>query len=207
MSFSIIGNIKNIPKPNKSEFSYLKELKKTGINSWEDFYKQGMEIINNGNPNDVRIPEKAPILYRKADDLLCSKLESVLKITEVYGKYQILEPEKIVMVHSDIFRYNNGDYITCSLTKGEIVREQKELDKKVARLMIMLDDHVFGQGIIYEDKPLINWRAGDVILVNNNSALHYTLNASYWDRYMLRIVGNRTEEFNILSKNTFYLSI
>lgn len=73
------------------------------------------------------------------------------------------------------------------------------------RLIVALDDYEPGQVFGFEDRYWTNWKAGDVISFDWAHLMHYTANASFNPRRILKITGITSDKnhwiFNNLNNN------
>ena len=77
----------------------------------------------------------------------------------------------------------------------------------VLRIMIMLDDYVPGQFLIYGSQYFHNWKSGDIHYFDWKNIPHATANASLYPRPMLVLTGvmsDRTKEL-IATQSDHYL--
>ncbi len=99
----------------------------------------------------------------------------------------IQKPGQMHVLHMDA-NYGNGfwDYLG------------KEKDKKLARLMIMLDDWAPGQVMMFGGKHIHHWKKGDAIYFRWQDIPHGTANFGHTDRPLIITTGEVTDEFNQL---------
>ena len=91
------------------------------------------------------------------------------------------------MLHMDA-NYGNGfwDYLGS------------DKDKKLARLMIMLDDWAPGQVMMFGGKHIHHWKKGDAIYFRWQDLPHGTANFGHTNRPLVLTTGEINEEFESL---------
>jgi hypothetical protein len=75
-----------------------------------------------------------------------------------------------------------------------------EMEKKVKRVFVFLNDWTPGQVIMLGTKTISGWKRGDVLWFDWYNVPHGTANFSRSNRMMLQITGETTPEFEILLK-------
>lgn len=124
------------------------------------------------------IEDSSPLLKRITECLPFARSRSLVHIQK---------PGQMHVLHMDA-NYGNGfwDYLG------------KEKDKKLARLMIMLDDWAPGQIMMFGGTHIHHWKKGDAIYFRWQDLPHGTANFGHTDRPLIITTGEVTDEFNQL---------
>ena len=99
----------------------------------------------------------------------------------------------------DAYR-NLSDQEFADKTYERDINQLYDLDEdpnNVLRIMVMLDDYVPGQFLIYGSQYFHNWKSGDIHYFDWKNIPHATANASLYPRPMLVLTGvmsDRTKE-------------
>jgi len=132
--------------------------------------------------------DSSPWLQKLIDALPFAKSRSLIHIQK---------PGQMHILHMDA-NYGNGfwDYL------GD------DKDKKLARLMIMLDDWAPGQVMMFGGQHIHHWKKGDAIYFRWQDLPHGTANFGHTNRPLLLTTGEITPEFeNMLSNEELVTEI
>ena len=118
---------------------------------------------------------------------LLKRITKCLPFARSRSLVHIQKPGQMHVLHMDA-NYGNGfwDYLGA------------EKDKRLARLMIMLDDWAPGQVMMFGGKHVHHWKKGDAIYFRWQDIPHGTANFGHTDRPLLITTGEVTDEFNQL---------
>jgi hypothetical protein len=138
------------------------------------------------------------------DTTVVERIGELLGYRKPSGRVQTLAPGALQPLHIDDLAYG---YITPEETSlHKILFSPEELaafqkDRRTAsRVLILLTDWRWGQGIIFGDEVFDHWRAGDVVYWDWPTVAHSTFNAGYWHRALLRLSGLTTDRFEAFVK-------
>lgn len=134
--------------------------------------------------------------YNVADSLT-NRLGELLGLRYPQARLQTQKPGGVLCMHVDDL---NAGYVTPHepmlprINFDVETRQAFESDPSTAiRFLIFIEDGYPGQGVIFNDTPLVNWKAGDVVYWDWQTVPHATFNGSFWDRHLVRLTGMRTE--------------
>lgn len=126
------------------------------------------------------------------------RLGELLGLRKPQGRLQVLSPNEMTLMHVDNLDIGYFRPVESTIPRIPFTDEELEAfdnDKRYAvRFLIMLEDSVEGQGIIFKDEACISWKAGDVIYWDWVDIHHSTFNTSFWDRSLIRLSGIATEK-------------
>ena len=164
-----------------AQIKVFKEKKTSGPDTIE---QQGINGLGLGDRYvEGHLEDSSPLL---------KKITNVLPFAKSRSLVHIQKPGQMHMLHMDA-NYGNGfwDYLG------------KEKNKKLARIMIMLDDWAPGQVMLFGGKHVHHWKKGDAIYFRWQDIPHGTANFGHTNRPLLITTGEITNEFNeLLNNNT-----
>lgn len=205
--FTVIGNIRNLPSREELMAGSAGFTPKEQLAADPKFVplryssqQQALDIISAKTGADTKTANfaNAPGFQRVGlADAVVNRLADILKLTKPQARLQVLEPGNVTMMHLDDLDLGYINPIEDSLktvTFTEQEREQFRNDVRSAtRYLIMLEDWQWGQGMMFHDKTLTGWKAGDIIYWDWPTVAHSTFNTSFWPRGLIRITGLQTE--------------
>lgn len=212
--FKIIGNIANIPVPDaiaeNRATDYptddtFKDIKRRVRERALHYMTNGdLEKMNNAELVSSHSFERYPI-----DDAIIQRLGSLLGLHKPHGRMQTQAPGVMATMHVDDLEIGYIKPYEESLKRLDFTEEEIKRfynnPNSVVRMLIPLEDSMPGQGMIFYDPdnkkshPVIDWKAGDIILFDWMSMPHSTFNTSYWLRKLIRLTGFRTGVFESLA--------
>ena len=150
----------------------------TQIEVFREKKTSGPVTVQQQSINGLGLGDSSPLL---------GKITKALPFAKSRSLVHIQKPGQMHMLHMDA-NYGNGfwDYL------GE------EKNKKLARLMIMLDDWAPGQVMMFGGKHIHHWKKGDAIYFRWQDIPHGTANFGHTDRPLIITTGEVTDKFNLL---------
>jgi hypothetical protein len=137
--------------------------------------------------------------WQVTDTTVVERIGELLGYCKPSGRVQTLAPGALQPLHIDDLGYGYIDPKEVSLHKIQFTQEELAAfhkDRRTAsRVLILLTDWRWGQGIIFGDEVYDHWRAGDVVYWDWPTGAHSTFNAGYWHRALLRLSGLTTQRF------------
>lgn len=131
--------------------------------------------------------------YRITDEHVIDQIAEQLGLKKPSARVQILPPGRVTLLHLDDlgkgYMYPVEEHLrTIDFTPQEL--ENFNNDPRTAlRFLIMLEDSMPGQLMLFGDKVISSWSKGDVIYWDWPTVAHSTINTGYWPRALLRISG------------------
>jgi hypothetical protein len=199
--YKIITNVSNIPdyriwstKNDDAQLldsvpENLKQAKIKNRSAAADFLvstKNTRPIDAIANPLDIE-------RWRITDTSVVNDIAHTLGFSKPSGRVQVLGPGAMVPLHFDDLRFGYIDgsepsYQINEFTTTELQRFDRD-PQSAQRVLIMLEDSLPGQMLLFGDIVCYQWRRGDVIHWDWVSTIHATINAGYWRRPLLRLTG------------------
>lgn len=123
------------------------------------------------------------------------------------ARMQGQEPGVMATMHLDDLDIGYMNPYEPSLPRLPFTDEEREAFKRdphqAVRFLIMLEDARIGQGIMFEDQAVTNWKAGDTFYWDWVNTPHATFNTSFWPRFLIRLTGLRTEKTDAIIRGEY----
>lgn len=171
-------------------FRLIGEWDPAKIKVFKEKKTSGPDTIEQQGINGLGLGDRYVEGHLEDSSPLLKKITNVLPFAKSRSLVHIQKPGQMHMLHMDA-NYGNGfwDYLG------------KEKNKKLARIMIMLDDWAPGQVMMFGGKHVHHWKKGDAIYFRWQDIPHGTANFGHTNRPLLITTGEITNEFNDLLKN------
>ena len=140
------------------------------------------------------------------DTTVVERIGNLIGYRKPSGRVQTLAPGALQPLHIDELGYGyiapeESSIHKIQFSDQEIAAFQRDR-RTASRVLILLTDWRWGQGIIFGDEIYTHWRAGDVVYWDWPTGAHSTFNAGYWHRALLRLSGLVTDRFKELSESS-----
>lgn len=148
--------------------------------------KKTRDIDGLGDPLDME-------RWSITDATVVNRIANQLGFRNPSGRVQVLTPGAMVPLHHDDLAFGYIDGREASYQHQRFSDQQLAdfaRDPQCAqRVLIMLEDSLPGQLLIFGDQVCSHWQRGDVIHWDWINVEHATINAGYWSRPLLRLTG------------------
>ena len=176
------------------------------------YYRSAKQIIERVSGNEkmessIQIPKASQFNRFLLSIDVQARLGELFGLKDAYARLQIQKPGQVATMHIDALDRSYVNPLDDSLIgkahdKDDVNRYDKD-NYYAVRFLIMPEDGLPGQAFIFEDKTIMNWKAGDVITWDIPNDMHMTVNGSYWDRKLIRLDGFCTDRTLEILNNTF----
>ncbi len=159
----------------------------TQIQVFEEKKTSGPVTVEQQSINGMTLEDRYVEGHLENSSPLLGKIINALPFNKSRSLVHIQKPGQMHMLHMDA-NYGNGfwDYLGS------------DKDKKLARLMIMLDDWAPGQVMMFGGKHIHHWKKGDAIYFRWQDLPHGTANFGHTNRPLVLTTGEINEEFESL---------
>ena len=136
--------------------------------------------------------------YFITDLTLVDMLAEKLGLTKPSARVQVLPPGQLTLLHLDNLDKGYISPLENNVQKNHFtdseIEEFQKNPRSALRFLIMLENSMPGQVMIFGSDVVASWKKGDVIYWDWPTVVHSTVNTGFWDRPLLRISGLATEK-------------